>query len=450
MNSMKHLKNIIRMATAFAVISAVTACGGGGGDGTASSGVAPPPNAPETGAVSNGVAAVGAPIVGGQVTLKCASGATAAASTGADGGWTVSIKSGDYPCLIRVAGGRAGGEELTGALYSVASGAGVSNITPLTDLIVAALNNQDPGSWFDSATNGSLSGAISAASLSAALDKVKTTIATLPGKLSLPEGFDPITTSFVAEKGNAADDLLEVYGLALTTAGVTQSDAGRATSSGTALTKEAYKMTAYTTPNLTGFVMGSSKNLDDSFSISIPDPNRGNYTAKGTVDADGNLIALASDTPFNGVLSVLGNRIGQLCTANVGGFNPDMASQYVYVSSELQEVTDPSELYGKKFTDYEDCATYGTSEIRADGAFIFTETASGNSDEPDTNFAQALTRDGLVDEKNGSVIRVKAYKHTSAGVTTYAYLLVSTKQGSTTPALNGETDYVTIGVSLQP
>jgi hypothetical protein len=124
-----------------------------------------------------------------------------------------------------------------------------------------------------------------------------------------------------------------------------------------------------------------------------------------------------------------------------------MASQYVYVSSELQEVTDPSELYGRKFQDYEDCASYGTSEIRADGAFIFTETASGNSDEPDMNFAQALTRNGLVDAKNGSVIRVKVYKYTAAGVTTYAYVLVSTKQGSTTPALNGETDYVTIGVS---
>ncbi len=119
-----------------------------------------------------------------------------------------------------------------------------------------------------------------------------------------------------------------------------------------------------------------------------------------------------------------------------------MASQYVYVSSDLQEVTDPSELYGKKFTDYEDCASYGTSEIRADGAFIFTETASGNSDEPDLKFAQALTSNGLVDAKNGSVVRVNVYKYTAAGVTTYVYILVSTKQGSTTPALNGETDFL--------
>lgn len=112
-------------------------------------------------------------------------------------------------------------------------------------------------------------------------------------------------------------------------------------------------------------------------------------------------------------------------------------------------VTEASELYGKKFTDYEDCASYGTPEIRADGAFIFTETASGNSDEPDLYFAQALTSNGLVDAKNGSVIRVKVYKYTAAGVTTNVYVLVSTKQGSSTPALNGETDYVTIGVSRE-
>ncbi len=130
--------------------------------------------------------------------------------------------------------------------------------------------------------------------------------------------------------------------------------------------------------------------------------------------------------------------------------NPAMARQYAYVSSELAEVTDTTELFDKNFTKYEDCATYGASKIRDDGAFIFTEAASGNSDKPDLNFAQALTSNGHVDAENGSVIRGKVYKHVVGEITTYVYLIVSTKQGASTPVLNGETDYVVMGVSRQP
>lgn len=196
--------------------------------------------------------------------------------------------------------------------------------------------------------------------------------------------------------------------------------------------------------------MGASRNLDDSFGISISDANRGRYTAKAKVDIHGNLLELDSATPFNGVVSFLGNRVGQLCTENKGGFNATMASQYVYVSPDLQEVTDPTEIYGMSFVDYEDCASYGTAHVRGDGAFIFTETATGESDEPDLNFAQALTGNGYIDAANGSVVRGKIYKYVSEGNATYVYLAVSTQKGSTTPALNGETDYVTIGISQQP
>ncbi|WP_260685173.1 hypothetical protein [Variovorax sp. KBS0712] len=450
---MKNLKNTIRMAAASAVIPALAACGGGGGSGGGSGfpvGIVPPTTTPEPAVISSGTAAVGLPIVGGQVTMKCASGTTTTAVTENTGAWQTSARNSDYPCVIQVSGGMAGGVERTTSLYSVASGPGVSNITPLTDLIVAALSGQEPGAWFASASKGALSGAITPAGLSDALGKIKSVIATLPGKLSLPDGFDPITTGFNATKGDAVDGLLEVYGVALTTAGVTQADAGKAAASGTALTKEAFSLTAYTTPNLTAIKMGTSKNLDDTFGISIPDLNRGSYTAKASIDSDGNLSALGAGSPFNGYVSLLGNRIGQLCTANKGGMNPKMASQYVYVSSELTEVTDATELFGKNFVEYEDCASYGTSKIRADGAFIFTETASGDSNEPDLSFAQALTGNGRVDAANGSVIRGKVYKYAVGGVTTYVYLIVSTKQGTSTPVLNGETDYVVMGVSLQP
>lgn len=451
--SMKNLKRTIRMAAASAVISALAACGGGGGGGGSGGGagfpigVVPSTTTPEPAVASSGTAAVGLPILGGQVAMKCASGTTMTAVTENTGAWQTAARNSDYPCVIQVSAGTAGGIERTTSLYSIASGPGISNITPLTDLIVAALSGQEPGAWFASVTNGALNGAITPTGLSDALGKVKSTIATLPGKLSLPDGFDPITTGFNATKGDAVDGLLEVYGVALTTAGVTQADAGKAAASGAALTKEAFSLTAYTTPNLSAVKMGTSKNLDDTFGISIPDLNRGNYTAKASIDADGNLSALSPGSSFNGYVSLLGNRIGQLCTANKGGMNSTMASQYVYVSSELTEVKDATELFGKSFVEYEDCASYGTSEIRADGAFIFTETASGSSNEPDLNFAQALTSNGRIDTANGSVIRGKVYKYAVGAVTTYVYLIVSTKQGTSTPVLNGETDYVVMGVS---
>ncbi|MFV8529729.1 hypothetical protein [Ralstonia pseudosolanacearum] len=419
----------------------LTACGGGGDGGSTASN-----DGPEA-ITTTGVAAIGAPIIGSSVTLKCASGATASTTTHSDGSWSASLKSTDYPCVARVSGGQANGKDLAMALHSVLAAPGVTNITPLTDIMVAVLSKQDPDAWFNSAKNGDLSSAITSNNLNGALGKLQTALATLPGQLQLPDGFNPINSTFKAEKGDAGDNLLETYGASLTASGLTQTQAAVNTANGQALTQQAYAATAYTTPGLTAIRLGSSVNLDGTFAIAIADPNRGQYVAKASIDTNGNVTSFTDAGQFTGVVSTLGNRVGQLCTANgVGSVVASQPGQYVYVSSDLTEVTDLNELNGKTFDEYEDCVKSGTLAF-ANGAATFTDNA-GHQDAPDTNIAQALANAGRPDPANHSVMHAKVYKYTANGITKYAYLTVNSTTSTDSPlTFDTDTKYVTIGVS---
>nr|WP_284503736.1 hypothetical protein [Caballeronia sp. GAWG2-1] len=422
--------------------AALVACGGGGGSSTsAGSGTASVNTA--------GTAAIGSPIIGGTVELKCASGTTTSTTTGTDGSWNVALKATDYPCVARVTGGTANGVALTSTLHSVAAAPGTANITPLTDIIVGVLGKQDPDAWFNSAKSGDLTGTITTDNLNGALAKLVTALATLPGKPTLPDGFNPLSTSFKAQKGDVGDGLLETYGAALTASGLSQSDAATKTASGQPLTQTAYVATAFTTPGLTSIQMGSSIDLDGTFAIAIADPSRGQFAAKAAIDTDGNVTSFADAGQFTAVVSRLGNRVGQLCTANgVGGVVAAQPGQYVYVSSDLTEVTDLTELNGKTFDEYEDCTQSGTTTF-ANGTATFTDN-QGNQDAPNTNVAQALTAIGLPDTANHSVEHAKVYKYTDAtsGVTKYAYITVNSTTGTDDPlTFDIDTKYVTIGLS---
>ncbi|KIX61693.1 hypothetical protein SZ30_31970, partial [Burkholderia pseudomallei] len=214
-----------------------------------------------------------------------------------------------------------------------------------------------------------------------------------------------------------------------------------------ALTQQAYAATAFTTPGLTAIQTGSSVNLDGTFGIAIADPNRGQYTAKASIDANGNVTSFTDAGRFTGIVSILGNRVGELCTANgVGSVVAGQPGQYVYVSSDLTEVTDLNELNGKTFDEYEDCVKSGTMAF-ANGIATFT-AASGNQDAPNANVAQALTAAGLADPANHSVERAKIYKYTANGITKYAYITVNSTTGTDDPlTFDADTKYVTIGLS---
>ncbi|WP_230459329.1 hypothetical protein [Burkholderia ubonensis] len=429
---------ITKLALGVAMCAALTACGGG--DSSSSDG------SDSTSVNTTGTVAVGSPIVGGNVTLTCASGTMASASTGTDGTYSVTLKPADYPCVARAQSGQANDTALASALHSVAAAPGTTNITPLTDLVVGVLGNGN-ASALDSVKPSALGASITVDALANAKSKLIAALATLPGKPTLPSAFDPLTSQFKAAKGDAGDNLLESYAVALSASGLTQADAASDTASGTAMTQQAYAATAFTTPGITAIRLGSSVNLDGTFAIAIADPNRGQYVAKANIDSNGNVTSFTNPGPFTAALSVLGNRVGQLCTSTgVGSVVASHPGQYVFVSSDLTEVTDLNELNGKTFDEYEDCVKSGTLAF-ANGSATFTDNA-GHQDAPDTNIAQALTDAGRPDPANHSVMHAKVYKYTANGITKYAYITVNSTTGADDPlTFDADTKYVTIGLS---
>jgi hypothetical protein len=162
-----------------------------------------------------GTAATGAPIVGGVVTVKCATGNATDPATDNDGAWQVPLAGLTLPCAVEVSGGNL---PVGQTLASVALQAGTVNITPLTDLIVANLAGQSPATWFA----GLNANAIQQITTNA----VNTAMGNVRGALGLAalNGVDPLTVGFNAVSGNAHDDILEALKLALTAAGTTYPD----------------------------------------------------------------------------------------------------------------------------------------------------------------------------------------------------------------------------------
>jgi hypothetical protein len=170
----------------------LSACGGGD-------------SAPAATANVSGVAATGAAIASGTVTLKCVSGTTSAATTGTDGSFTVDVSAVTLPCVARVEYKDAGG--VTRQLHSVITTAGTANITSLTDLLVAKLANGGAAAAFDTftATTGR---AITAAQIKAAADAVKAYLVTLGVDVTnFPT--DPIGAKFVAKNGSTDGDAVD-------------------------------------------------------------------------------------------------------------------------------------------------------------------------------------------------------------------------------------------------
>lgn len=146
-------------------------------------------------------------------------------------------------------------------------------------------------------------------------------------------------------------------------------------------------------------------------------------------------------------MSLDGNRVGELCVSSAGVAR----SQYVYVAEDLVPVTDPVELQGQYFEEYENCVLTGSSRFLSDGSFVFT--ANGEpSDPPTAGVSQAFTAAGLEQQKSNGigVLRAKAFKYTFDGITKYVYILVSTKKDSTATEVDGDTNYVLMGVSQLP
>jgi hypothetical protein len=141
-----------------------------------------------------GTAATGAPIVGGTVEVACSTGSPLSATTSDTGAWTVTLSDQTLPCKVRVSGGQVNGAANTQSYHSVATEAGTVNITPLTDLAVAQMAQQDPATWFNQRAATDFT-AMDAAKVTAAVKAVVDNL----GLADYLGSDDPLKTAFTAK-----------------------------------------------------------------------------------------------------------------------------------------------------------------------------------------------------------------------------------------------------------
>jgi hypothetical protein len=205
---MLRIRSFSFSASALALALGLSACGGGGGGGGGSgfgllpSGGGTPtmPPAADTSVAVSGTVATGAPASGSDVALRCANGVSGTATTAADGTWSTKLDAPVFPCLATASGGSlAAGQKL----HSMLRAAGYTNITPLTELILARAAGMAPGGLEQAEV----------AALAALAVKLDAAQADIVGLLS-ESGYgafasNPFTGEFKAVAGDAYDDLLE-------------------------------------------------------------------------------------------------------------------------------------------------------------------------------------------------------------------------------------------------
>lgn len=163
--------------------------------------------------VLTGTAAVGVPIVNGDVNVVCAGGnAITPTKTLSTGLWQVTLSGQTLPCAVRVSGGTVNAAANTTAYHSIAMTLGTVNITPLTDLVVANLAGKDPANWFAAPNLAAIQGV----DVDAALGRIKTAwgLSTALGTKN------PLTTAFTATNTDPLDNVLEALATARTNAGI--------------------------------------------------------------------------------------------------------------------------------------------------------------------------------------------------------------------------------------
>lgn len=204
----------LRWMGALALAMGVAACGGGSSNDSAGPGTPTNPTMPTTPTATalSGTAAVGSPIAGGTVEVRCEGTATVLRTvTTATGTWQIDTTGQTLPCALRVTGGSL---PAGAAYHSVAVTFGNTNITPLTELMVANAVGKTPAAWWGGAGPSEL-----ATLVQTALDKALTAMRVALG-LDALKSVDPLTAQFTAAPKDKIDDVLEALRLALTQSGM--------------------------------------------------------------------------------------------------------------------------------------------------------------------------------------------------------------------------------------
>ncbi len=172
----------------------------------------PPPTAPAVMQTVSGVAALGAPLSGASIALRC-TGFEGSSTSSGNGAWSATVPQSALPCAIQLTGGMVGGAVNSLTLHSfVAAGSGNlgAQITPLTELVLAravqSATGQTLADWFASSTLSSSFGPVGSA-LADAVSALQTALGN--AGYTVPANFAPLTQGFTAAAGDPYDDLLE-------------------------------------------------------------------------------------------------------------------------------------------------------------------------------------------------------------------------------------------------
>ena len=299
------------------------------------------------------MAAVGYPIAGGTVLVKCAGGSALPVSTTSAGAWHVNLSGVTLPCAIEVSGGTVNGVTNTTPYHSIASSPDNANVTPLTDLTLANLaGTATPGAWFSGLTGDAVS-TITTDSVNTALFKLDSALSGLPPLSKI----NPITTPFTAVAGDPGDDMLAAVQTAMTDTGVSYSALLGCASTGFS-TAAVTNLNAALPAAYAGTVSGGSTLI-----ITGVTPAQG---AAGTVVtiAGANFSATAANDTinFNGVPAVITSATASQLVATV----PATASSgAISVTVGSQTANSP--------------AAFTVASSSATAAQYFTRTAVGNT-----------------------------------------------------------------------
>ncbi len=191
-----------------ALAALLAACGGGGGDSSGGTGgmVAP------ASITLSGQASTGAAVAAKAVDARCATG-SASSVTQADGGFTLIVTDGKWPCVARVT--LADGSALhTVAQAPAAATTATANITPITQLVTASVAGGDPAAYYGGFTNA-VATALPSAAVAAAVTNV--TAVLKAGGIDIAPAGDVVAGPVAA----AYTDTLAALTTALTTGGTT-------------------------------------------------------------------------------------------------------------------------------------------------------------------------------------------------------------------------------------
>lgn len=301
----------------------------------------------------SGVAATGAAISGGTVSLRCGEGFSTSTTTSSNGQWSADVPSSSLPCYVMVSGGTP-----TGTFYSVAqvpSGVATTttaNVTPLTDLATAAAVNSADGSealevWFEN-DSPALRQQV-ADGIAAAAAQLRTAL--IDAGYDLPsEDFDPFTAAIVA--GGAEDlydQVLEAYKAALAAADKDYDEARDDYNAGADLPAPA-TTTPPSGPTLPSDKLGVSFDDQGASHLWLQPAGQGGITAINGA-GDGQVLVRMGDGTQNGpdgtvTLNVLPNKLGTFACGDA------IDNSKMHMQVTFQGITNPR----KSYVSYQDAA----------------------------------------------------------------------------------------------